>query len=365
MNGSVLQSGGSQSFDVAVVGGGPAGAICAFMLARGGACVSLVHWDGYSIGGIELVSGRARRTIEQYCPDFFRRVAPGLEVHETISLWGTPEPVTLSAMFNPWGAGVALERELLDRALRSLASAAGVSVVAGTKVMDIERRGDRWHLSLRSENAESDPLCARFVVLATGRAAARFFDQVPMAESSQIALMTSLSPQPGIRDYALYVEAVDNGWWYALPIMDGGYFAGFCTSREAVKRRHASLRYFFFEELYRTRLLAPLISSAQGKTCNLRDTRNPRITGRMAGTRSFSKATGDGWIAIGDAAYAPDPLSGMGIEVAIESAQLGARALLGAIQGETQHEAFAEYEDSVRTRTRRHDKTAAYHYGGF
>ena len=50
----------SQSIDVAVVGGGPAGAICALMLARGGARVTLMHWSGYAAGGIELVSGHAR-----------------------------------------------------------------------------------------------------------------------------------------------------------------------------------------------------------------------------------------------------------------------------------------------------------------
>jgi flavin-dependent dehydrogenase len=76
--------------------------------------------------------------------------------------------------------------------------------------------------------------------------------------------------------------------------------------------------------------------------------------------------SGEGWIAVGDAAYAPDPLSGMGIELAIESAQLGAHALLKATQGSTQPHAlmeFAEYEDAIRERVSRQEKTAAYHYG--
>lgn len=357
VNGAPLKSGDRQSVDVAVVGGGPAGAICAFMLARGGAGVTLIHWDGYSIGGIELVSGRARRMIERYWPDFFHQSAPGMEIHETISLWGTPEPLRLSAMFNPWGAGVALERELLDRALRSLASTVGASMLADTKVVNIERCGDQWQLSLRSADGESNTICARFVVLATGRAAAHFFDRSPVAEQSQIALMTSLSPQSGALDYALYVEASDNGWWYALPVVGGGLFVGFCTSREAVKRRRASLRDFFFEELRRTRLLAPLMPGIQGTPCTAHI---PRITGRMIGARPASKAVGDGWIAVGDAVYAPDPLSGMGIELAIESAQLGAHTLLGVIQGAAQDETFAEYEDSIRTRASRHGKTSAY-----
>jgi flavin-dependent dehydrogenase len=328
-------------------------------LARGGARVSLVHWDGYSIGGIELVSGRARRLIARDCPDFFLQAAPGIEVHETVSLWGTPEPVRSSAMLNPWGAGVALERELLDRALRNVATAAGVSVVPATKVVDIERRGDRWELFLRSGEGEDELLHARFVVLATGRAAARFFDQSPMVESSQIALMTSFGQQSDAPGQALYVEAMDNGWWYALPATDGRHFAGFCTSREVVKQRDASLRDFFFRELHRTRLLTPLIASAHSNPRDMRSPSIPRITGRTADVRPFCKAAGEGWIAVGDAAFAPDPLSGMGIELAIESAQQGAHALLEAIRRTAQHDVFAEYEDSIQTRARRHHETAA------
>lgn len=357
-------SGSSHNVDVVVAGGGPAGAVCALMLARSGVGVCLAHWDGYSTGGIELVSGRARRMIEQYCPGFFQQETfgiPGVEVHETISLWGTPEPVTLSTMFNPWGAGVAVERALFDQKLRDLADAAGVSVITGAKVIGIDRRSDQWQLSLRLGDAECDPVCARFLVLATGRAAAPFFDQSPVGESSQIALMASLNPLTCTSEHTLYVEAMDNGWWYALPAPDCGHFAGFCTSRKEIKQRRVSLREFFFGELRRTRLLAPLLDKTDTPV-------NLRITGRMAGTRAFSKAAGNGWIAVGDAAYAPDPLSGMGIELAIESAQLGGGALLGAMQRGPHEIAgrniFAEYEEAIRERASRHSKMAAYHYGG-
>ena len=59
------------------------------------------------------------------------------------------------------------------------------------------------------------------------------------------------------------------------------------------------------------------------------DMGDSHISGRMAGARPFGRAAGDGWIAVGDAAYAPDPLSGMGIELALESAEAGRRCGAG------------------------------------
>lgn len=355
----------SQEQDIAIIGGGPAGAICALLLARAGARVALVHWSGYAPGGIELVSGRARHLIEQHAPNFFQTAVPGIEINETISLWDTPQPVAFNAIFNPWGAGVAVERPWLDRALRVLACSAGVAEVADGKVVAVERQDNQWRLIVRSSAAaswtettsdktESD-MYSRFLVLATGRVGAPFLNRAPVSEPSRIALTTSLQAH-GVPGHALYIEAASNGWWYALPALDGGYFAGFCIAREELRRRQGRLKEFFFRELESTRLLSSLKM----------DMMSPQpISGRTADASQFANAAGDGWIAMGDAAYAPDPLSGMGIELAIESAQLGARALLDALQRTTERSAFAVlrgYEDVIRRRANLHEKAGVSHY---
>ena len=344
-----------------MVGGGPAGAWCAYLLARAGVQVTLVHWSGYAPGGIELVSGRARRQIEQHCPDFFQSAAPGVEIQETISLWSTPEPVVLSAMFNPWGPGIAVERTLFDHALRDLARTGGVDVRADAKVVGIEREDDAgWKLSLRLEEDKISSLRVEFVVLATGRAAISFFDRSAAPESSKIALMTSLPVRHDGPQQALYIEKAGHGWWYALPAQNGCCFAGFCLERDELKKRRGSLKEFYIEQLRGTKLLAPLLP----RTMDIGDS---HISGRMAGARPFGRTAGDGWIAVGDAAYAPDPLSGMGIELALESAGLGAGAVLEAMTSNRKavnsNAAFAEYDAAMRAHAQEHDKAAAFHYG--
>lgn len=349
--------------DVVVIGGGPAGAICALALARAGINVKLMYWGGYAPSGIELVSGRGRYFIEQYCPDFFSEVVHGIEIHETASLWNTAEPVIFNAMFNPWGAGVAVERSLLDGALRNLASGAGGTIIPDAKVVGVERQHDRWRLIARSsQDAPSNEttsgagecaIYARFIVLATGRVPLPFFDHAPVAESSQIALMTSLQARvaPG---HTLYIEGTRSGWWYALPA-EKGYFAGFCIERDELKQRQSRLKDFFFQELQSTRLLAPLSAGAFAQR---------PISGRTAGATMFPTMGGDAWIAVGDATAAPDPLSGTGIEWAIESAQLGADMLLEALQKSEGNVLFdlPRYENAIRQRVAAQEKTAAYHY---
>ena len=137
-------------------------------------------------------------------------------------------------------------------------------------------------------------------------------------------------------------------------------FAGFCLERDELKKRRGSLKEFYIEQLRGTKLLAPLLP----RTMDMGDS---HISGRMAGARPFGRAAGDGWIAVGDAAYAPDPLSGMGIELALESAGLGADAVLEAMDSNRKavnsNAAFAEYDAAMRAHAQEHHKAAAFHYG--
>lgn len=342
-------SGSSRSFDVIIVGGGPVGAICALLLACGGARVTLIDRGGVRFGMTELVSGRAMRMIEERIGDSIFQTIQGVEVFETVSLWNTPSPVTWSSICNPWGAGLALDRLVLDETLRKAAGESGVEVLSETDAQRVELARGAWRLTLRSDQEVSE-LLANFLIIATGRAGARLLGRSAVTAPPQVALMAQTDTGQSEPSHTLYLEAVDNDWWYGLPDPYGGLFIGFCTECNKVKRRGEPLQVFWDRELRRTRLLVRTLG----------DTTVPGpIVGRSAGMRLYDKVIGEKWIAVGDAAFAPDPLSGMGLEFGIESAILCARLLLG----EAKHSDLSDYESWISQYAKQHQRSRAFYMG--
>ena len=81
------------------------------------------------------------------------------------------------------------------------------------------------------------------------------------------------------------------------------------------------------------------------------------IAGRSAGIRVFDKVIGENWIAVGDAAFAPDPLSGMGIEFGIESAAFAAQLLLR----EAPNIYLSDYENWICQYARQHQQSRTFY----
>jgi flavin-dependent dehydrogenase len=119
-----------------------------------------------------------------------------------------------------------------------------------------------------------------------------------------------------IVDGALFVEDLAHAWWYLMPAPDGGWFAGFALPRASFKGRRETLR--------------TIVTNAIG-TSNLAELVAihpiPPFWARPGRTDRSGAAFGEGWLALGDAALISDPLSGEGVEFAVESAVRGADAV--------------------------------------
>ena len=162
--------------DVAVIGGGPAGAATALALVRAGRSVVMLEKSRYDVTNIgETLPPRARAWLERL--GVWRRfVADGHRPSPAVlSAWGDSELQATHHVFSPYGQGWHVDRpQRFDAMLGEAASNAGVRVRCGTTLGTCESLGnDGWRLELTParRTGGGEHLHARCVVDATGRVA--------------------------------------------------------------------------------------------------------------------------------------------------------------------------------------------------
>ena len=156
------------AFDVVVVGGGPAGAIAALVLARGGARVAILERDRFPRGKLcgDTVNPGALRVLER----LGLSAAAGEARIDGMIVTGE-RGVRVAAHYPAGVTGRAIVRRTFDHALAEQAAAAGVHIEEGTVVRDvfIPAPGDvRGRVQVAIAN-RSERIGASIVIAADGR----------------------------------------------------------------------------------------------------------------------------------------------------------------------------------------------------
>ncbi|MEA5360968.1 FAD-dependent oxidoreductase [Amycolatopsis sp., V23-08] len=304
--------------DVAVVGGGPAGAVAALELARRGARVTLFERSRFG----ELRMGETLppavnpllRALGLW--DRFAALEP-VPSYQTASAWGGTEVAERSFVFSPHGHGWHTDRARFDRMLAEAAADAGAEVRTGTAVHGVRRVPDGFVVDA------GEPVRAGAVVDATGRSAriARALGAHRESLDRLVCVARVFGLPDGTPPSDTFLEAVADGWWYVSPLPAGRRL----VARFADSRRVAASR----------------LTTDSGWSAALRGTEHTAalVTGAPLGglrvvsaaSRYLTPAAGPGWIAVGDAALAVDPLSSGGAAFAFETgSQVPAVLLDGA-----------------------------------
>jgi geranylgeranyl reductase family protein len=331
--------------DVVVVGGGPAGAAAAIVLARAGREVVVVdkaHFPRDKCCGDGLTTGALRRYE-----------ALGLRP-ESVPSWHVVDDVVVRSPSGrtvrfplPRGAGTyaaVARRSDLDASFLDVARAAGVKVHEG-HALAAARAGDAGD-TIELDVTGLGPVQARYAIGADGmwsplRKALGASDESGYLGEWHAFRQYFTGTGPLTRDLWVWFEPdLLPGYAWSFPLPGGGANVGFGVARRPNEPTHT------MKDLWPELLARPAIADVLGPDATPEGPHKAwPIPARIE--RTALTAAGGRALFVGDAARAPDPMTGEGIGQALETGVLAAEAVLaaGALQADV---AAAGYERAVR-----------------
>jgi flavin-dependent dehydrogenase len=294
-------------YDVAVLGGGPAGAATALQLARRGRNTVVIEKTRFD-------SPRFGETLPPEINPLLRRLGiwnrflatSPVESPGTIAVWGSSRLHETDFVENRYGCGWHIDRNAFDSMVCIAATDAGALILADTRALRcIQGVEGTW--TIRTTNCSSREIHARFLVDATGRNGfRRGAGDGRRVDDRLVAVFLRFVQDNVTQDLRTLVESSVDGWWYSAPLPSSEIVAAFFVDPHLYVEEGIDLR----EQLGR----APLTS---------RRVRHARLISSHVVHVSSSvrrRAAALGWAAVGDAAVSYDPLSGYGITGAFDTA---------------------------------------------
>jgi flavin-dependent dehydrogenase len=341
-------SGTAWSGDVIVAGAGPAGSACAALLSRAGLRVLLVdRGAGSPWQPVEVLAPATVRLLRscglfEAAFDHEPGRGPGYARCRGVrGLWGRDADFFDYSLF-ACDAGVAVERDAFDRELRTQAAAAGAQMLATARVEQAQREPDgTWRVRLAAVGG-GITASANVLIDATGRASRnpvapasrrpraagprRFFD-------SLVGIACRL-PLPAQTTQIMLLEADADGWWYSSCDAHGRGAAVYLSDADLLPRTAPARASFFRRKFAESRLIRDQLPALPAS-----------LDLRMIDARTSRRTclVDQGTLAIGDAAYSVDPLSGGGLRRAVETARHAAMAVQAWL-GSGDADALARYE---------------------
>jgi flavin-dependent dehydrogenase len=341
----------SKDTDVAIVGGGPAGASAALSLGRAGISVLLLDASGDTSQRIgETLPPAANRLLHElglwnaFCKQ---------EHHSSegiISAWIDDKPQVNDFFVSAQGVGWNLDRTRFDSMLLKECENAGVRVCRRSKLLSCCKTDDRHWVLEFDRGGSKHRAKARFLVDASGKLGASALRSLSrrIVLDRLIGVAKFFSSVDDFR-YTI-VEAVDDGWFYSTNLPQGRVAAMYFTDADIYSARSKSDRDYWGTQLQKARHTRERLGHSRVPYV-------PRIVSAVTTCRS--EFSGDGWIAVGDAAQSFDPLSSLGIYKALDSANRACNFLENLANGRRSDRDYANWSEGV---FRNYQRQRAEHY---
>lgn len=318
----------TESFDVVVIGGGPGGAMAGTLLSDFGKRVLILEasqFPRYHIGE-SLLSGTAELLSRIGVLDRLENEGY-IKKHGVEWVWGeSREPWTVyfkDALAMPYDYGYQVERGEFDKMLLDNAAAHGADVREQHKVTGFSLAEDGTSkVSFQDAAGVAGTVRSRWIVDASGQGGTvtkRLHEQQwdPYLKNLAVWSYWKGAQRPAGRDAGnTFLPAFDEGWWWFIPLRGDVTSVGMVVDSKVLQEhREDGMEKYYADCLARTPELAARLAGAE---------RTEEIRVARDWSYIYDRFSGDGYIAVGDAACFIDPLFSTGVHLAMLSGFLAA-----------------------------------------
>lgn len=323
----------STSYDVAVVGAGPAGCVAGALLAKSGWRVVIVEkevFPRFRIGESLLPCGNSvlKRIgvwddMDSY--EFIRKYEAEFITPDRAHTVRNNFADNTFTKGNPYAYEV--ERAKFDSMLLDNARKNGCEIRQPVTVNSLTRKKDLWELSLRS-GLKQDLISANWVIDASGRDALLVKElkipRLPLPYPKKIAVYNHFSGIPlqeGQRAGNIIITRLHGGWSWSIPLSCGKVSVGVVTPLADFQQAKLDPESYFYKVCADSTFLRTHTESASKLDVF-------RVTADYSYISSCF--AGESFLLVGDAAGFIDPIFSSGVCLAMQSAELAADTLLKA-----------------------------------
>jgi flavin-dependent dehydrogenase len=331
-------------YDVIIIGAGPAGIASGIRLKLEKDLSVLIIDDGTEI------KDRAGESAPPNILPSLRRL--GLDKaflagrHEifpgSVVQWGSPDMGYNDYLFNPTGPAWRLDRQSFDTMLQKAAANHNINILWNTKYVSHRPFDEKTRCHdisyLESGTGIIRSASASWIIDASGPKAifARSKETKTVIHDHFFGLARVSQVSTGAISRQLFIESVENGWWYTAAIPGERIITIYAGEGNQMKSLHNDPA-AFHEMTLKTSLTDKTLSGLSLVT--------EKFCLYPIYSSALSKITGENWLATGDAASCYDPIVSQGICKALQNGISAAEAIIGKFNDKA--DSLMDYETSV------------------